>query len=207
MTEQEQDADRFELISGSTTVERKPKSRRPKTRIPSSTNEEPLLPHLDQPVPVKTPDFSNPDRAKTCLEVDFPILPINALSRLEGNAGKPIYQMSKWWARRRSCVFRAMLIAASMEARQEVPGWLASAGRQRVSRPRRDRVVQGGLGCLLRESPGGRQLRTSPGLRTLHGRWDDPGRGLASGIRCGGRRSQPGGVVRRQERTGRHRPG
>ncbi|OYV73395.1 MAG: hypothetical protein B7Z74_04005, partial [Deltaproteobacteria bacterium 21-66-5] len=40
----------------------------------------------------------------------------NALSILEGNAGKPIYQMSKWWARRRSCVFRAMLIAAAMQA-------------------------------------------------------------------------------------------
>ena len=34
---------------------------------------------------------------------------MNALSQLEGNAGKPIYQMSKWWARRRSSVFRAML--------------------------------------------------------------------------------------------------
>src|SRR5205807_5147742 len=28
----------------------------------------------------------------------------------------PIYQMSKWWARRRGCVFRAILIAAAMEA-------------------------------------------------------------------------------------------
>ena len=43
-------------------------------------------------------------------------MPINALSALEGNAGKPIYQMSKWWARRRSCVFRAILLAAAMEA-------------------------------------------------------------------------------------------
>ncbi|MEZ6152340.1 MAG: DUF1156 domain-containing protein [Pirellulaceae bacterium] len=38
------------------------------------------------------------------------------MSSLEGNAGKPIYQMSKWWARRRSSVFRAMLIAAAVEA-------------------------------------------------------------------------------------------
>ncbi|MGC9260191.1 MAG: DUF1156 domain-containing protein, partial [Phycisphaerae bacterium] len=75
-----------------------------------------LPPNLAQPVPVKVPDFSNPHRPKTCLEVDFPILPINALSALEGNAGKPIYQMSKWWARRRSCIFRALLIAAAMEA-------------------------------------------------------------------------------------------
>ena len=65
---------------------------------------------------VSVPDFSDPNRAKTCLEVDFPIVPVNALSQLEGNAGKPIYQMSKWWARRRSSVFRAMLIAAAMQA-------------------------------------------------------------------------------------------
>lgn len=61
-------------------------------------------------------DFSDPNRPKTCLEVDFPILPINHVSTIEGNAGKPIYQMSKWWARRRSSVFRAMLIAAATRA-------------------------------------------------------------------------------------------
>ena len=75
-----------------------------------------MPPNLAKPVKVKVPDFSDPKRSKTCLEVDFPLVPINALSALEGNAGKPIYQMSKWWARRRSCVFRAMLIAAAMEA-------------------------------------------------------------------------------------------
>lgn len=63
----------------------------------------------------KVPDFNDPNRPKTCLEVDFPIAQINALSALEGNAGKPIYQMSKWWARRRSSVFRSMLIAAATE--------------------------------------------------------------------------------------------
>lgn len=61
-------------------------------------------------------DFSDPKRPKTCLEVDFPILPINRVAAIEGNAGKPIYQMSKWWARRRSSVFRAMLIAAATKA-------------------------------------------------------------------------------------------
>ena len=61
-------------------------------------------------------DFSDPNRPKTCLEVDFPILPINNVSAIEGNAGKPIYQMSKWWARRRSSVFRSMLIAAATKA-------------------------------------------------------------------------------------------
>ncbi|HET6881771.1 MAG TPA: DUF1156 domain-containing protein, partial [Pirellulales bacterium] len=75
-----------------------------------------LPPNLGQPVEVAVPDFADPNRPKTCLEVDFPIVPINALSILEGNAGKPIYQMSKWWARRRSCVFRALLIAAAMQA-------------------------------------------------------------------------------------------
>lgn len=61
-------------------------------------------------------DFSDPNRPKTCLEVDFPILSINHVATIEGNAGKPIYQMSKWWARRRSSVFRAMLIAAATKA-------------------------------------------------------------------------------------------
>jgi hypothetical protein len=72
-------------------------------------------PNIGKAVRVPVPDFSNPKRPKSCLEVDFPIVPVNALSQLEGNAGKPIYQMSKWWARRRSSVFRAMLIAAAMQ--------------------------------------------------------------------------------------------
>jgi adenine-specific DNA methylase len=67
-------------------------------------------------VALETVDFSDPYRPKTCLEVDFPILPVNQVAVIEGNAGKPIYQMSKWWARRRSSVFRAMLIAAATKA-------------------------------------------------------------------------------------------
>ena len=90
--------------------------RKPKT--PRSEHEPP---NLGKPVKVNVPDFADPARPKTCLEVDFPIVPINALSALEGNAGKPIYQMSKWWARRRGCVFRAMLIAAAMEAPRRKP--------------------------------------------------------------------------------------
>lgn len=65
---------------------------------------------------LETVDFSDPNRPKTCLEVDFPILPVNQVAIIEGNAGKPIYQMSKWWARRRSSVFRSMLIAAATKA-------------------------------------------------------------------------------------------
>lgn len=71
---------------------------------------------LGKAIRLPVPDFNDPDRKPTCLEVDFPIAQINALSSLEGNAGKPIYQMSKWWARRRSSVFRSMLIAAGTEA-------------------------------------------------------------------------------------------
>lgn len=67
-------------------------------------------------VAMETVDFSDPKRPKTCLEVDFPILTVNQVAVLEGNAGKPIYQLSKWWARRRSSVFRAMLIAAATKA-------------------------------------------------------------------------------------------
>ena len=70
----------------------------------------------DKSVVLKTVDFNDPDRPKTCLEVDFPILPVNQVAIIEGNAGKPIYQMSKWWARRRSSVFRSMLIAAATQA-------------------------------------------------------------------------------------------
>ena len=65
---------------------------------------------------LETVDFSDPNRPKTCLEVDFPILSINQVAAIEGNAGKPIYQMSKWWARRRSSVFRSLLLSASMKA-------------------------------------------------------------------------------------------
>ena len=64
----------------------------------------------------ETVDFNDPNRPKTCLEVDFPILSVNQVAVIEGNAGKPIYQMSKWWARRRSSVFRSMLIAAATKA-------------------------------------------------------------------------------------------
>lgn len=67
-------------------------------------------------VSLETVDFNDPNRPKTCLEVDFPILPVNQVAIIEGNAGKPIYQMSKWWARRRSSVFRSMLIAAATKA-------------------------------------------------------------------------------------------
>ena len=70
-------------------------------------------------VPLAVVDFSDPNRPKSCLEVDFPILPINQVATLEGNAAKPIYQMSKWWARRRSSVFRSLLIAGATRAPED----------------------------------------------------------------------------------------
>jgi putative DNA methylase len=68
---------------------------------------------------METVDFNDPNRPLTCLEVDFPILPINEVADIEGNAGKPIYQMSKWWARRRSSVFRSLLLSAAMKAPED----------------------------------------------------------------------------------------
>jgi putative DNA methylase len=70
-------------------------------------------------VALETVDFSDPNRPKTCLEVDFPLVSINEIASLEAASGaskKPIYQMSKWWARRQSSVFRSMLIAAATKA-------------------------------------------------------------------------------------------
>jgi len=87
---------------------------RKKAKTAKKNGNEP--PNLGKAIRLSVPDFAKPDRPATCLEVDFPIAPINALSNLEGNAGKPIYQMSKWWARRRSSVFRSLLIAAGVEA-------------------------------------------------------------------------------------------
>lgn len=72
--------------------------------------------HAGKKWKLDTVDFADAERPLTCLEVDFPIIPINQIAAIEGNAGKPIYQMSKWWARRRSSVFRSMLIAAATKA-------------------------------------------------------------------------------------------
>lgn len=76
-------------------------------------------PNLGKAIRLPVVDFSDPDRPPVCLEVDYPITPINALARLEATSGaakKPIYQMSKWWARRQSSAFRSLLIAAATKA-------------------------------------------------------------------------------------------
>ena len=102
----------FEIAEDITTVQELKKSGKTTTEKTSQH----LPEKLGKAVRLPVPDFNDPNRQPTCLEVDFPITQINALSNLEGNAGKPIYQMSKWWARRHSSVFRSMLIAAATEA-------------------------------------------------------------------------------------------
>jgi adenine-specific DNA methylase len=60
----------------------------------------------------------NDTRGKRAIEVGFPIVEINRLAVPERNSFKPIYQMHKWFARRASCVFRAILLGALKPGRQ-----------------------------------------------------------------------------------------
>ena len=53
---------------------------------------------------------------KRAIEESFPIVEINKLAVPERNAFKPIYQMHKWFARRASSVFRAILLASMKPA-------------------------------------------------------------------------------------------
>ena len=57
--------------------------------------------------------------APRAIEVGFPIVEINRLAERERNSFKPIYQMHKWFARRASCVFRAILLGALKPAIKE----------------------------------------------------------------------------------------
>jgi len=54
----------------------------------------------------------HPPPPRRAIEEDFPIVEINRLAVPERNSFKPIYQMHKWFARRASCVFRAILLGA-----------------------------------------------------------------------------------------------
>lgn len=56
--------------------------------------------------------------SKRAIEVGFPIVEINQLAVPERNSFKPIYQMHKWFARRASCVFRAILLGTLKPAVQ-----------------------------------------------------------------------------------------
>ncbi|MFH1122263.1 MAG: DNA methyltransferase, partial [Pseudomonadota bacterium] len=56
--------------------------------------------------------MSSQDHMPRAIEVGFPIVEINRLAVPERNSFKPIYQMHKWFARRASCVFRAILLGS-----------------------------------------------------------------------------------------------
>lgn len=57
-------------------------------------------------------------RVPRAIEEGFPIVEINRLAEPERTSFKPIYQMHKWFARRASCVFRAILLGALKPAVQ-----------------------------------------------------------------------------------------
>ena len=57
---------------------------------------------------------------KKAIEESFPVVEINRLAIPERNAFKPIYQMHKWFARRASCVFRAILLSAMKPAGTDI---------------------------------------------------------------------------------------
>lgn len=59
-------------------------------------------------------------RPKRAIEESFPIVEINRLAIPERNAFKPIYQMHKWFARRASSVFRAILLGALKPAGTDI---------------------------------------------------------------------------------------
>jgi adenine-specific DNA methylase len=56
--------------------------------------------------------MESPENIPRAIEKGFPIVEINRLAVPERNAFKPVYQMHKWFARRASCVFRAILLGA-----------------------------------------------------------------------------------------------
>ncbi len=183
-----------------------------KTKTPRKTNgqakldDEHLPPNLAKPVKVRVPDFSNPKRPKTCLEVDFPLVPINALSALEGNAGKPIYQMSKWWARRRSCVFRAMLIAAAMEAPiRKNPDGSPVLDDQGQPIPDETEAAKAVWDVYYANHQAAENFKHLKVLDCFMGGGTTLVEGSRLGFQVVGRGPQPRGVVRRQERIGLHR--
>lgn len=57
---------------------------------------------------------------KRAIEEGFPIVEINRLAVPERNAFKPVYQMHKWFARRASCVFRAILLGCLKPASTDI---------------------------------------------------------------------------------------
>lgn len=63
---------------------------------------------------------TTPTPPKRAIEEGFPIVEINRLAEREYVSYKPIYQMHKWFARRASCVFRAILLGAIKPAGTDI---------------------------------------------------------------------------------------
>lgn len=59
-------------------------------------------------------------RTPRAIEEYFPIVEINRLAVPERSSFKPIYQMHKWFARRASCVFRAILLSCLKPAGTDI---------------------------------------------------------------------------------------
>ncbi len=57
---------------------------------------------------------------KRAIEDSFPIVDINRLAERERHGFMPIYEMHKWFARRASSVFRAILLGAAKEAGADI---------------------------------------------------------------------------------------
>ena len=56
----------------------------------------------------------------SAIEESFPIVDINRLAERERHGFMPIYQMHKWFARRASSVFRAILLGATKEVGTDI---------------------------------------------------------------------------------------
>ena len=116
-----------------------------------------------KPVALETVDFSDPDRPKTCLEVDFPILPVNEIATIEGNAMKPVYHLGK-------CGLGDVPVCFARCS------WQLVCVRQMIQRTQPSFP----LGGVLRQPPEKATIRGHQGCRHFHGRWHDPGRGGAA---------------------------
>lgn len=75
-------------------------------------------------------DTTAPPRIRRAIEDSFPIVEINRLAVPERNSFKPIYQMYKWFARRASCVFRAILLGCLKPLPVDENGKPTKAGAQ-----------------------------------------------------------------------------
>src|ERR1039458_1476041 len=138
---------------------------------------------VGRPVAVETVDFNDPNRPKTCLEVDFPILPINQISQIE--------------AKRREADLPDVKVVGETPV-QRLPG--DAVGRGDESTRRSGAGSQAGLGRLLCEPSEEGRAEESQGRRYLHG-WRDHGRrGQPSWHADVRLRSESGRVVHRKER-------